>query len=107
MPQHFTILLVYAFVPFAREPNYDREAYTSSRIHRERHMKPQSSFTLFTALLGLVSHAATAQKTVAPFSAAAAVEAALSRKGTPQPDGVLKFAFPRSDLSVTVAGTPI
>src|SRR3954465_6266003 len=42
-----------------------------------------------------------------PFGEAAAVETALGRKGAPQPDGVLKFSFPRSDLSVTVAGVPV
>lgn len=48
-----------------------------------------------------------AQQTPTPFAEGAAVEAALGRKGAPQPDGVLKFAFPRSDLSVTVAGVPV
>lgn len=35
------------------------------------------------------------------------VEAALGRTGKVQPDGVLKFAMPRKDLKVTVAGTAI
>ena len=48
-----------------------------------------------------------AQKPVPAFSGGAAVESVLGRKGTPQPDGVLKFAFPRSDLSVTVAGVTV
>lgn len=41
------------------------------------------------------------------FSSAARVEAALGRKGAPQPDGALKFAFPRGDMSVTVRGIAV
>src|SRR5690349_12527528 len=40
-------------------------------------------------------------------SAWKAVEDALGRKGQSQPGDVYKFAMPRSDLKVTVAGTPI
>ena len=36
-----------------------------------------------------------------------AVEDALGRKGSMQPGDVYKFSMPRSDLKVTVAGTPI
>src|SRR6185437_7021548 len=35
------------------------------------------------------------------------VEDALGRKGSMQPGDVFKFSMPRSDLKVTVAGTPI
>src|SRR5947207_14122828 len=35
------------------------------------------------------------------------VEDALGRKGSPQPGDVYKFSMPRSDMKVTVAGTPI
>jgi hypothetical protein len=35
------------------------------------------------------------------------VEQALGKKGTPQPGGVYKFGFPRSDLKVTVDGVAI
>src|SRR5215467_10898349 len=42
-----------------------------------------------------------------PFSSAAGVEAALGRKGAPQPDGALKFSFPRSDMAVTVRGVAV
>src|SRR5438067_1948213 len=35
------------------------------------------------------------------------VEDALGRKGSPQPGEVYKFSMPRSDMKVTVAGTPI
>jgi hypothetical protein len=50
--------------------------------------------------------AAFAQKAPS-FSATAAVESALGRKGAAQPDGALKFSFPRTDLSVTVAGVTV
>lgn len=42
-----------------------------------------------------------------PFAEAARVEAILGRKGAPQPDGVLKFSFPRRDMSVTVRGVSV
>jgi hypothetical protein len=35
------------------------------------------------------------------------VEQALGRKGTPNPGGVIKFSFPRSDLSVTIGGVTL
>src|SRR5258708_36753319 len=35
------------------------------------------------------------------------VETALGRSGKLQPDGTFKFAMPRKDLKVTVAGTPV
>ena len=37
----------------------------------------------------------------------AAVDKAMGRSGKPQPGDVYKFAMPRSDLQVSVAGTPI
>lgn len=36
-----------------------------------------------------------------------AVEQAIGRKGTLQPGGVIKFAFPRSDMHVTVGGVSV
>jgi hypothetical protein len=44
-----------------------------------------------------------------PFPAAtrAAIEDALGRKGSPNPGGVLKFGFPRSDLQVVVNGVTV
>jgi hypothetical protein len=64
--------------------------------------------TLRSALVLIaISTPLAAQKSPPPFAEGAAVEAALGRKGAPQPDGVLKFSFPRSDLSVTVAGVPV
>ena len=35
------------------------------------------------------------------------VEQALGRKGTTNPGGVIRFSFPRSDLSVTVGGVAL
>jgi hypothetical protein len=35
------------------------------------------------------------------------VEQALGRKGTPNPGGVIKFSFPRNDLSVTIGGVTL
>jgi hypothetical protein len=71
------------------------------------------SFNVRATLLLLIAAPLAAQNTKASpkapptFSATTAVEAVLGRKGAPQPDGALKFAFPRSDLSVTVAGVPV
>lgn len=53
------------------------------------------------SLIGLPPVAAFAQSSSAD-QVWAPVETALGRKGTPQPGGVLKFSFPRSDLIVTV-----
>jgi hypothetical protein len=55
-------------------------------------------------VVGLVSSAGAQPE---PFASAARVEAALGRKGTPQADGALKFAFPRGDMSVTVQGVAV
>ncbi|MFL5609991.1 MAG: DUF1259 domain-containing protein, partial [Gemmatimonadaceae bacterium] len=52
--------------------------------------------------LGLSSMSAVAQRpSVATWTA---VETAIGRKGAIQPGNVIKFSFPRSDLSVSVAG---
>jgi hypothetical protein len=45
-----------------------------------------------------------AQATATPWSA---VETALGRPGTPQPGGVIKFSFPRSDLTVVADGVTL
>lgn len=44
-----------------------------------------------------------------PFPAAtrSAIEDAIGRKGTPNPGGVIKFGFPRSDLQVVVNGVTL
>jgi hypothetical protein len=67
----------------------------------------RNSTSSLAVLLSIAAFPLAAQKSPAPFSATTAVETALGRKGAPQPDGVLKFAFPRSDLSVTVAGVSV
>jgi len=55
--------------------------------------------------LSLSCVAAAAQEISAPEQKS--VEQALGRAGEKQPDGVVKFGFPRSDLHVAVRGTPI
>ena len=67
---------------------------------------------MLALILGLTANPAAAQKrSVAPkpFPAAirADIEAALGRKGTPNPGGVLKFGFPRGDLQVVVNGITV
>ena len=51
---------------------------------------------------GIVAATAVAQQPIPPEWAS--VETGLGRKGTMQPGRVIKFSFPRSDLSVTAAG---
>ena len=63
------------------------------------------SLTLFTMWLAC---AASGQgKTADENGDWKAVEAAMGRPGKLQPDGAFKFGMPRSDLKVSVAGTPI
>jgi len=56
-----------------------------------------------------IAPAALAQQPAPSGSTArwAAVEEALGRKGAPQPGDVIKFSFPRSDLTVTVDGVTL
>jgi len=65
----------------------------------------QRSLFAFTscAVTILFSPAATAQLTAAQPDWSA-VTAAMGRAGALQPDGVMKFSFPRSDLNVTLDG---
>jgi hypothetical protein len=51
--------------------------------------------------------AVSAQRFVPTEADWASVEAALGRKGAMQPGGVIKFSFPRSDLSVAVGGVTL
>src|SRR5438045_3879061 len=62
--------------------------------------------SLAALALGLAAAPSIAQQ---PSTATSwtAVEDALGRKGAMQPGGVIKFAFPRSDLAVTVGGAPL
>jgi hypothetical protein len=53
------------------------------------------------------AHAAAAQTSAPPARDWAAVEQALGRKGTSNPGDVIKFSFPRSDMSVSVAGVQL
>lgn len=69
-------------------------------------MSKLSKVTMTAAAL-VVASSAVANAQAKPFSSSAAVEAALGRKGAPQPDGVLKFSFPRSDMSVVVRGVAV
>lgn len=59
------------------------------------------------ALMLVVSYAVNAQQTGQVPSAWKRVEDAMGRKGSMQPADVFKFGMPRSDLKVTVEGTPI
>jgi hypothetical protein len=59
-----------------------------------------------TVLSGLAASAAAQQKGAAAASWTA-VEDALGRQGAMNPGDVIKFAFPRSDLSVTVGGVTV
>ena len=51
--------------------------------------------------------AASAQAASPPASDWTSVEQALGRKGAPNPGDVIKFALPRSDMSVSVAGVEL
>src|SRR5437764_814950 len=51
--------------------------------------------------------AAAQQKPAAPAVTWTSVEDALGRKGAMQPGDVIKFAFPRSDLTVTVGAVTL
>ncbi len=56
--------------------------------------------------LAVLSSSAVCQQPSTP-SAWASVETALGRKGAMQPGNVIKFSFPRSDLSVNVGGVTL
>jgi hypothetical protein len=62
---------------------------------------------VFAALLVSATPASSQQKPPASAAAWSGVEDALGRKGAMQPGDVIKFSFPRSDLSVTVAGVTL
>jgi hypothetical protein len=54
-----------------------------------------------------VTRAAAAQTAAPPPNDWAAVEQALGRKGTNNPGDVIKFSFPRSDMTVSVSGVQL
>jgi hypothetical protein len=62
---------------------------------------------LFLGSTGIVAPHLLAQQPAASSARWASVEEALGRKGTMQPGDVIKFGFPRSDLSVTVGGVTL
>src|SRR5471032_3237428 len=62
--------------------------------------------SLSSLAFGLAAAPAMAQQP-ATGSSWSAVEDALGRKGAMQPGNVIKFAFPRSDLTVTVGGVTL
>ena len=59
------------------------------------------------ALCGVSVPSQGQQKASAPAPNWASVEDALGRKGAMQPGDVIKFAFPRSDLTVTIGGVTL
>ena len=60
-----------------------------------------SSARLLLLLLGIHASVLAAQQST-PSTRWAPVEAAMGRSGAAQPGDVIKFGFPRSDLTVTV-----
>src|SRR5215207_4188282 len=77
------------------------------RLGRELFMRTARPLLCTLAFASLLS--ATIGRPAHPQAAPAfpGVEEALGRKGTAQPGEVLKFSFPRSDLSVTADGVAI
>jgi hypothetical protein len=58
-------------------------------------------------LCGIATPAFAQQKPATAVTSWTAVEEALGRKGAMQPGDVIKFSFPRSDLTVTIGGVSI
>ena len=65
------------------------------------------SLFLFVTLLLVLVYVSAQQQPNPTASEWKPVEDALGRKGSMQPGDVFKFSMPRSDLKVTVAGTPV
>jgi hypothetical protein len=70
------------------------------------HTRPQIA-RVAVAMLVLVSAAPAQQSSTTSAPNWGMVEDALGRKGAPQPGDVIKFSFPRSDLTVTVGGVAV
>jgi hypothetical protein len=75
-------------------------------------LTPRNNALCLTLAVALAAAPALAQKKSAPqkpFTAAIRtnIEDAIGRKGTPNPGGVLKFGFPRSDLQVVLNGVTL
>jgi hypothetical protein len=58
-------------------------------------------------IAALAMAAAQANAQAGPDTNWSAVTAAIGRAGAPQPDGVMKYGFPRTDLAVTLGGVSI
>lgn len=63
--------------------------------------------SVFVSVSILVSARLAAQAAPSPSGDWSVVEQALGRKGAPNPGGVIKFSFPRTDMSVSVAGVQV
>src|SRR5258706_15760958 len=70
-----------------------------------RNARTLISIVAFTVVAGAPLHAQQKSTTSAPNWTS--VEDAIGRKGAMQPGDVIKFAFPRSDLTVTVNGVQL
>jgi hypothetical protein len=71
-------------------------------------MRPHLVHHSLAFVLGLAAtRVASAQTASPPASDWSAVEQALGRKGASNPGDVIKFSFPRSDMSVSVAGVQL
>jgi hypothetical protein len=75
-------------------------------------LSPRNNVLCLAVVLALAPAPALAQKKSPPqkpFPAAtrSAIEDAIGRKGTPNPGGVIKFGFPRSDLQVVLNGVTL
>jgi len=66
-----------------------------------------STTALLLCSTGVFAPALLAQQPATSSAQWASVEEALGRKGAMQPGNVIKFGFPRSDLSVTVGGVTL
>ncbi len=75
-------------------------------------LSPRNNVLCLAVVFALAPAPALAQKKSPPqkpFPAAtrSAIEDAIGRKGTPNPGGVIKFGFPRSDLQVVLNGVTL
>lgn len=71
-------------------------------------MRSQLASHVFLAVVSLTSARVAAQTAAPPSSSDwSSVEQALGRKGTPNPGDVIKLSFPRSDMSVSIAGVQL
>jgi len=70
-----------------------------------RNVLSHTARVLLLAIVGLLPVTAIAQTTTA--TSWATVDDALGRKGAAQPSDVMKYSFPRSDLTVTVGGVTV